>query len=146
MSESEQKVRPPDNPSTQNIVEEIQEGVKKQVAAAQPYDALAAAGEKILDLDKKVTENQREKNRLKVEEDKHDIRKPYIKGLFILTVVWLAIVIIFLFLQATAKNFFSLSDTVLVAFITSTTVSVIGLFVIVGKWLFPSDKDENKKE
>lgn len=32
---------------------------------------------------------------------------------------------------------FSLSDTVLSVFITTTTINVIGVFYIVAKWLFP---------
>lgn len=37
---------------------------------------------------------------------------------------------------------FKLSDTVLVAFITSTTVSVIGLFIIAAQWLYASKKEK----
>jgi hypothetical protein len=35
------------------------------------------------------------------------------------------------------RFYFTLSDKVLIAFITSTTASVIGIFIIVAKWLFP---------
>ena|ERR1700755_1605749 len=148
MSELEPKIRAPHNPSNPNLVEDIQEGAKKEKAAAQSNDALAEAGEEILDKDKKLLENKREKQRLLVEEDRHKLRIPYIDKLFWLTVIWLLIVIIFLILQATAKNYFNLSDGVLIAFITSTTVAVIGLFMLVGKWLFPSEQKEGeaKKE
>jgi hypothetical protein len=33
---------------------------------------------------------------------------------------------------------FELSDAVLIALITTTTVNVLGLFYIVARWLFPS--------
>ena len=41
--------------------------------------------------------------------------------------------------------YFSLSDNVLIAFITSTTATVIGIFYIVAKWLFPSPQKEDSK-
>jgi Fe2+ transport system protein B len=146
MSESEPKVRPPDNPSSPTLAEEIQEGVKKQKAAPHPSDeALAVAGEEILDREQKIVETKSKKQKLQVEEDRHKLRIPYIDKLFGLTVVWLAIVVIFLFLQATTKGWFHLSDSVLIAFITSTTVAVIGLFMLVGKWLFPSSEHEESK-
>lgn len=75
----------------------------------------------------------------------HDTRKQYIGKLFRLITAWLAIVILLVALSATLKNFFSLADSVLIAFITSTTVSVIALFVIVAKWLFPSANNEKKE-
>lgn len=75
----------------------------------------------------------------------HDTRKQYIGKLFRLITAWLAIVILLVALNATLKNFFTLADSVLIAFITSTTVSVIALFVIVAKWLFPSANDDKKE-
>jgi Fe2+ transport system protein B len=77
----------------------------------------------------------------------HNLRKEYTDKLFGLILWWLIVVVTFILLSATAKPAFNLSDTVLVAFITSTTVSVLGLFVLVAKWLFPSSQkdDENKK-
>ncbi|MDQ6786116.1 MAG: DUF3112 domain-containing protein [Acidobacteriota bacterium] len=76
----------------------------------------------------------------------HDTRKQYVGRLFWLITAWLAIVIALVILTATLKDVFSLDTSVLIAFITSTTVSVIALFVIVAKWLFPSANNEDKKE
>ncbi len=74
----------------------------------------------------------------------HDTRKQYVGRLFWLITAWLAVVVALVALTATLKNVFTLADSVLIAFITSTTVSVIALFVIVAKWLFPSANDEKK--
>lgn len=75
----------------------------------------------------------------------HDTRKIYTSRLFWLIVAWPSVVVLFVALTATIKPYFNLSDSVLIAFITSTTVSVLGLFMLVAKWLFPqSTKDENK--
>ncbi len=75
----------------------------------------------------------------------HDTRKQYVGRLFWLITAWLAVVIGLVALTATLKNTFALADSVLIAFITSTTVSVIALFVIVAKWLFPSANDKDDK-
>ena len=76
----------------------------------------------------------------------HDTRKQYIGRLFWLITAWLAVVVALVALTATLKNIFTLADSVLIAFITSTTVSVIALFVIVAKWLFPSANDDKKND
>ena len=76
----------------------------------------------------------------------HDTRKQYVGRLFWLITAWLAVVVALVALTATLKNIFTLADSVLIAFITSTTVSVIALFVIVAKWLFPSANDDKKSE
>lgn len=75
----------------------------------------------------------------------HDTRKQYVGRLFWLITAWLAVVVALVALTATLKNIFTLADSVLIAFITSTTVSVIALFVIVAKWLFPSAADKDEK-
>lgn len=76
----------------------------------------------------------------------HDTRKQYVGRLFWLITAWLAVVVTLVALTATLKNIFTLADSVLIAFITSTTVSVIALFVIVAKWLFPSANDDKKSD
>jgi hypothetical protein len=44
------------------------------------------------------------------------------------------------------RGFFAPDGSALIAFITSTTVCVIALFVNVAKWLFPSVGDEKKEK
>lgn len=70
-------------------------------------------------------------------------RGKYVGRLFWLIVGWLVFVL--LFVALTAIFIFKLSDSVLIAFITSTTVSVLGLFVIVARWLFPSAINKDNK-
>jgi hypothetical protein len=103
-----------------------------------------------------------------VDTELHGIRKDYTKRLFSLTCVWLITVQVFVFLSALrgivllpglglgnlpfafslnmaqecdvcAKFIFSLPERVLIAFITSTTATVVGIFLIVAKWLFPAN-------
>lgn len=90
-------------------------------------------------------QNQRLKDESGRLRELHDTRKQYVGRLFWLIASWLAVVVALVALSATLKDFFTLADSVLIAFITSTTVSVIALFVIVAKWLFPSANDDKKE-
>ena len=56
--------------------------------------------------------------------------------LFGLVSFWLLAVIGTVFLTGFAHRDFNLSNSVLITFITSTTTSVIGLFLLVARWLF----------
>lgn len=89
----------------------------------------------------------------------YDLRSEYIPKLFYMILCWLMIAGFFVFLSGLkAPRFndpncsgtcfgFSLSDGVLIAFITSTTATVIGIFVLVVAWLFPSRyKEENQEK
>ena len=71
--------------------------------------------------------------------DVHELRKEYIPKLFWLTVGWLAFVVGIVWRVAADREFY-LSDNILIALITSTTVNVIGIFVIAARWLFPHNK------
>lgn len=90
-------------------------------------------------------QNQRLKDESLRLTELHDTRKQYVGRLFWLITAWLGIVIGLVALSATLKDIFTLADSVLIAFITSTTVSVIALFVIVAKLLFPSATDKDEK-
>lgn len=70
--------------------------------------------------------------------DTHKNRIAYIGRVFWLVVGWLACVVACVGLTGFAAWGFKLSDQVLIAFITSTTINVVGLFVVVAKWLYPS--------
>lgn len=68
----------------------------------------------------------------------HDLRVSYTGRIFWLVVGWLVGVVLCVMLAGFGGWGFRLSDAVLVAFITSTTVNVVGLFVLVAKWMYPS--------
>jgi len=90
------------------------------------------------DLERLQLENKRLGDENEELKDVHALRKEYIPKLFYLTVGWLITVLVFVGLVA--RGFFVLSDKVLIALITSTTVSVIGIFMLAAKWLFPYRK------
>lgn len=87
--------------------------------------------------------------------DLHKLRKRHSSRLFGLTVAWVMVVWVVVLMQGFEQWFtpifsgfsylkFKLSDTVAVAFITSTTASVLGLYGIAAYWLFGKPKAEEK--
>lgn len=126
-----------------------------QIETANPTDILVTAESTRFEADKLKIEVDRLrvdvdgfKNELVEAKELHKIRKRYIAYLLLLIVGWLIVVIVYVGLTGwSSRSGFVLSDAVLIAFITSTTVSVIGLFMVVAKWLFPAtQKDHDAKE
>jgi|HubBroStandDraft_6_1064221.scaffolds.fasta_scaffold58038_2 hypothetical protein len=70
-----------------------------------------------------------------------DTRLSYLSKLFWLIVGWLLFVVVSVVLSGFHVGNFELSDYVLIALITSTTTTVIGLFIIAAKWLYPATQD-----
>lgn len=67
-----------------------------------------------------------------------DARKTYGKHIFWLVCAWLSITLLVVILAAVGGpiGWFIVSDSVLIALITTTTASVLGLFTIVVNYLF----------
>ena len=99
------------------------------------------------------------KNRQKLlhEKQNQEIRIQHLNYLFILTIIWIVFIWSILLLQG-FKGFpfqtphiynyltFHLSDTVLIAFMTTTTATVLGLYGIGAYWLFKSKKIKNNRK
>jgi hypothetical protein len=102
----------------------------------------AKAEEVDYDLEKKKTE-------LKSLSQDIEARKKYAKGTFVLICVWLGFVFYVILAQGFKTGFpgflegflgqaaFELSDAIMIALITTTTASVIGILLIVMSYLFP---------
>jgi hypothetical protein len=112
--------------------------------------ALSAADEKA------ALENEKLKIGNLIHEDERDrlkkldaLRHQMLEKLLRLVTWWLVAVGVFLGLSAVfgvASGhcfIFHLSDPVLLAFISSTTVAVLGLFLVAAKWLFPNGKSSD---
>jgi len=71
-------------------------------------------------------------------QDKEE-RKKYAKRIFVLLSLWLGGVFVLLVLQGigSPRNWFQLDDSVLLAAIGGTTINVIGIFLVVARYLFP---------
>lgn len=79
------------------------------------------------------------KDRLDREKELHDLRKDEYKKLYKVIKNWLnfisIIIVLHLILVAFGKP--SLTDAVLIALMTTSTATVLGVFAIAAKWLFP---------
>lgn len=94
--------------------------------------------------------------------DLHGMRMSHTWLLLVLALIWIFVILIVVLLQGFGKWFtpffdgfnhiqFKLSDTVIVAFITSTTATVLGLYGIAAYWLYgkpkkPEDSEKTKKD
>ena len=116
------------------------EGISK-VAASEERDAvepdpLSLVGEEDLDKERVATEIERLREELRQTKRLNKARLIVLSALFSLIVLWLVSVMAL----TAAVGFhwwgFSLSDKVVMTYITSTTVSVLGLFHIAARWLF----------
>ena len=84
-----------------------------------------------------------QKQQLKELKDTHKLRLVYAGRIFWLVCAWLVLVAIAVFMSGFDLWGFKLSDKVLIAFIITTTINVVGLFIVVAKWMFPGDDKSN---
>lgn len=99
--------------------------------------------------DSKTEGEERDAERERLRSDRADShqnrreRKKYAHRIFVLISSWAGALVLILLLQGFGQleHFrFSISQPVLLAFIGSTTVEVLGLFYIVTHYLFPTSK------
>ena len=95
-----------------------------------------------------VVAHQIEHQRLKNRELKQNIeeRRVYAAKVYRLVGWCLAGVAFFVFLQGLPDASFQIDDKVLIAIITSATANVIGLFVIIVRYLFRGPEREKTKD
>lgn len=122
----------PDQPDTQTVRDIATEDTRHQNGKTQVEDGSL----------QKAESNERLKQ---LQQDRQE-RKKYAENVFLLIVIWLGVIISLLFLQGfcnllrtspDSQPCFFLSDAVLIAVITTTTASVVALFVVVAKYLYP---------
>lgn len=89
-------------------------------------------------LDKRGLNVEEQRVRIKGISQNIEERKKYACYLFWLMVVYLVLTFGLLYIDGFRLLDFYLSDSVLIALITTTTANVIALFVLVVKYLFPS--------
>ena len=77
-----------------------------------------------------------------LENNKQDrnARKNYAIAIFIFLVCFVISVMVVVYLSANENSCFGLHESVLIALLTTSTANVIGIFVFVVKYLFPSTK------
>lgn len=119
--------------------------LEKQVREGEEQDALVdelqrkSSENRELSVENRSLKQSLEDERFQDETDHwkdiYELRKEYIPKLFLMVVCWLIFVGMCIF--AVGAGIFRLSDAVTIALVTTTTATVIGIFLIVAKWLFP---------
>lgn len=94
----------------------------------------------------KITELGIRKEELEGKRQDRLQRKAYADNIFTFLCIYMIIVFVILFKHGCLFNSFELSDSVIVALITTTTANIIGIFVFVVRYLFntPNGKDKSK--
>jgi hypothetical protein len=71
-------------------------------------------------------------------------RKKYAGRIFCLISLWLVGIFLLLILQGFGSNnhWFALSESIVISAIGGTTINVIGIFIVVAKYLFPKRDNE----
>lgn len=93
---------------------------------------------KLHELEKQALELQLLKAQIRKFEDDNEGRKEFSRSIFAVMVIWMFFVLMIVIQSANGK--WHLSDSVLIALITTTTANVIGTFIIVANYLFNKEK------
>lgn len=101
---------------------------------------------KITELDIRKTELDIRKEELEGRRQDRLQRKAYADNIFTFLCMYMIIIFVIIFKHGSLFNSFELSDSVIVALITTTTANIIGIFVFVVRYLFntPNGKDKSK--
>lgn len=118
----------------------LQEGqsTKVDTEAVVKEERKELEGEKLQELEKKALELQLVKAQIRKFEDDNTGRREFSRSIFTVTVIWMFLVLMIIIQCANGK--WQLSDSVLIALITTTTANVIGVFIIVANYLFNREK------
>jgi len=112
--------------------------VEEGEVQAGEVSSLAAEEQRDLEEDREALQIELLKLEHKQRQQDMNERKKYAFRVFLLLALWLALLFVLLFVQGwQSTTGFDLSDNVLIALITGTTVNVIGVFVVVMNYLFP---------
>ena len=121
-----------------DVAQIVSDAAKRDVPPAGP--SVVELPDLSLDLEAHKLEFQLEclEHELKELRDNHSLRLSYTGHIFKLVVAWLTCVVMCVVLAGFRLWGFQLSEKILIAFITSTTINVVGLFVLVAKWMYPA--------
>ena len=131
-------VKPPEE-----LLAEFQGKLQEQSTIVNSDEAISEEKQeleegRIHELQKKALELQLLKAQIRKFEDDNEGRREFSRSIFLVTVIWMFLVLMIVLQCARGK--WVLSDSVLIALITTTTATVIGIFIIVANYLFNRDK------
>lgn len=125
---------------------ELAEDISKSIPVTSRVDVREANKEEKEKLDKdqlqelraKIIENDRlQANVDKIKDDNRN-RRNLSRAILLTTILWMLLILFIVYRAGQGK--LNLSDTVLVALITTTTVNVFGFLLVVVNYLFNKDK------
>ena len=114
--------------------------LKLLIAEPLPEDA-SGEGEKAAQAFGRMSQEQYDEERrgqlLNAYAHDLNLRRDYTPKLFKLVTVWLVFVAIFLVIASVPGVGLKVSDVVLVALLGQSTATVVGLFIVVARWIYP---------
>ena len=150
MAEQKPAPRKSRKPIPADLAQEVNEVAAEEAgllpAPSPQLVRLERIEEKALEKARLAFENERLRDDLDRARSLHDKRIEFAGKLFGLARWWILGVLAMVVASGIASLNFKLSDGVLIAFITSTTVSVLGLFGIAAKWLYPASPEARKSK
>lgn len=138
MSKPVNAIKPPEELLAELRGKLQQEGTAVNSEEAIREEKQELEEERIHELQKKALELQLLTAQIRKFEDDNEGRREFSRSIFIVTVIWMFLVLMVVVQCARAK--WALSDSVLIALITTTTATVIGIFIIVANYLFNREK------
>ena len=121
--------RPPNKPTSKDL---------DRIFAPPPIEAGSDAAHQA-----ELRDLELQKKKLKLEESRGNLgdRQKYARKIYFIVAAWIVAIFFLIVLQGFGQyTHFKLSDSVLLAAIGSTTANVIGMLLIVLRYLFPNDK------
>lgn len=121
------------------------------IAKAASHDKPAKENDYLSNLEESnLSANQRQlqinilQQQLDEDKDNHRLRTKYANKIYFLVFIWFICVIAGVSLSGfSSYTGFVLSDKVLIVFIATTTLNVLGLFAIVAKWMFQQNNNQS---
>jgi hypothetical protein len=129
---SELITAPPDSKS----LTELQDGPEKINEIATSQASEEAKSDTVSIGERYKLQIKREREDLSQVKRINEVQLSMLDALFRLIKLWLFSVMLVVAIRACKLARFELSDKVMITYITSTTVSVLGLFHIAARWLF----------
>ena len=106
------------------------------ISSAEDYkERLSGAS---IDEERKIVELDLRREELASNKQDRDERKRFATKIFWMMTCFLFIVLLSVFLHAIPRVPFNLSDPVLIALLTTSSAEVIGVFLVVARYLFKS--------
>jgi hypothetical protein len=100
------------------------------------YDQASSLQDEHLSLKRQIDFEQRIQ-KIDHAEQKHTFQTRYVSRIYWMISVWLAGVVGFLLHSGYQYNSFYIPEIVQVSLVTTGSANVLGLFWVVGKWLYP---------